>query len=130
MVVLRIACAAGLLKSVSQISPLVKLCFMDGINIAPDNTDKQSAVYFSVKAQMAEPQLLERVGSVAQVKHMSRRTAKVYVYWIKRFILFHHKRHPSELGAEEIAAFLSHLAVNKGIAASTQNQALNALAFL
>lgn len=79
---------------------------------------------------MAEPQLLERVGSIAQVKHMSRRTAKVYVYWIKRFILFHHKRHPSELGAEEIAAFLSHLAVNKGIAASTQNQALNALAFL
>lgn len=52
---------------------------MDGINIAPDNTDKQSAVYFSLKAQMAEPQLLERVGSVAQVKHMSRRTAKVYV---------------------------------------------------
>lgn len=58
------------------------------------------------------------------------RTEKTYVDWIRRFILFHRKRHPDEMGEEEIAAFLSHLTVNRNVAASTQNQALCALLFL
>jgi integron integrase len=61
---------------------------------------------------------------------MSRRTEDAYVQWIRRFILFHGKRHPRELGAGEVTAFLSDLAVRRGVAASTQNQALAALLFL
>jgi len=76
------------------------------------------------------PKLLDQVREIIEVKHMSRRTAEAYTYWIKRFILSHHKRHPSGLGTAEISAFLSHLAVEQRVAASTQNQALNALVFL
>jgi integron integrase len=61
---------------------------------------------------------------------MSRRTEKAYVQWIRRYILFHDKRHPASMGAGEIAAFLNHLAVEREVAAATQNQALNAIAFL
>jgi integron integrase len=62
--------------------------------------------------------------------HYSPRTEKAYVHWIRRFILFHNKRHPREMGASEVEAFLSHLAVKERVAASTQNQALAALLFL
>lgn len=79
---------------------------------------------------MTKPRLLDQVRNLIEMKHMSRRTATAYVYWIKRFILFHNKRHPAELGSGEIAAFLSHLATSRRVAASTQNQALNAIAFL
>ena len=64
------------------------------------------------------------------MRHYSLRTEKSYVKWIRRFILFHGKRHPRELGASEIGAFLSDLAVARGVSASTQSQALNALVFL
>lgn len=64
------------------------------------------------------------------MKHYSIRTEDQYVYWMKRFILFHGKRHPRELGAAEVEAFLSDLAVNGHVAAATQNQALSALLFL
>ncbi|MGB9670465.1 MAG: phage integrase N-terminal SAM-like domain-containing protein [Halothiobacillaceae bacterium] len=64
------------------------------------------------------------------MKHYSIRTEGQYVHWIRRFILFHGKRHPRELGAREVEAFLSDLAVNGRVAASTQNQALSALLFL
>ncbi|HNT78227.1 MAG TPA: integron integrase, partial [Anaerolineae bacterium] len=63
-------------------------------------------------------------------KHYALRTEEAYVDWIRRFILFHHKRHPREMGAAEITAFLTHLAVVDNVAASTQNQALAALLFL
>ena len=74
--------------------------------------------------------LLDRVRNKIRLKHYSLRTEQTYVDWIKRFILFHGKRHPSELGAEEVEAFLTHLAVAGQVAASTQNQAKRALLFL
>ena len=73
------------------------------------------------------PKLLDQVVARLRVKHYSTRTEKVYVDWIKRYILFHSKRHPQEMGAAEVEAFLSHLAVDRAVAASTQNQAKNAL---
>lgn len=74
--------------------------------------------------------LLEQVRDVSRLKHHSIRTEQAYVEWIRRYILFHHKRHPQEMGVTESEAFLTHLAVNRRVAASTQNQALNALIFL
>jgi site-specific recombinase XerD len=65
-----------------------------------------------------------------RVKHYSIRTEEAYTDWIRRFILFHRKRHPIDMGEQEIAAFLTHLAVDRHVAASTQNQALSALLFL
>lgn len=76
------------------------------------------------------PKLLDRVRWHLRVKHYSIRTEAVYLDWIRRFILFHHKRHPNEMGEAEIAAFLTNLAVEGNVAASTQNQALSALLFL
>jgi integron integrase len=76
------------------------------------------------------PRLLDRVRAALRTRHCSPRTEKAYVAWIRRFILFHGKRHPSEMGAEEITRFLSALAVERNVAASTQNQALSALLFL
>lgn len=79
---------------------------------------------------MAEKKLLEQLHDVIRMKHYSIKTEKAYVYWIRRFILFHNKRHPKEMGENEISAFLSFLAVRENVAASTQNQALNAIVFL
>jgi len=75
------------------------------------------------------PKLLERVRSAIRVRHYSRRTESAYVSWIRRFIVFHGKRHPSELGEPEVTAFVSSLAAT-GVSASTQNQALSAVLFL
>ena len=76
------------------------------------------------------PKLLDQVVSRLRVKHYSLRTEKTYVDWIKRYIWFHGKRHPQEMGAPEVEAFLSHLAVERTVSASTQNQAKSALLFL
>jgi integron integrase len=76
------------------------------------------------------PKLLDLVRDRIRVKHYSIRTETSYVQWIKRFILFHNKRHPREMGAAEVEAFLTHLAVAGDVSASTQNQALSALLFL
>jgi len=76
------------------------------------------------------PKLLEQVSNVLRTGHYSIRTEKAYNDWIYRFILFHKKRHPREMGVVEISQFLTHLAVNKHVAASTQNQALAAILFL
>lgn len=78
----------------------------------------------------AAPRLLDRVRWHLRVKRYSIRTEQAYIDWIRRFILFHRKRHPAEMGEAEIGAFLSHLTVNRNVAASTQNQALSALLFL
>jgi len=67
---------------------------------------------------------------VIRARHYSRRTEGAYVAWIRRYILFHDKRHPTDMGAPEITRFLSSLAVEGNVAASTQNQALSALLFL
>jgi len=74
--------------------------------------------------------LLDQMRDVLQTQHYSIRTEDAYVDWAKRFILFHQKRHPKEMGRVEIEAFLTHLAVDRHVAASTQNQALSALLFL
>lgn len=74
--------------------------------------------------------LLDRVRDQIRLKHYSYRTEQTYVYWIRRYILFHKKRHPAEMGSKEIEAFLTHLAVVNKVAASKQNQALNAIIFL
>jgi integron integrase len=79
---------------------------------------------------MDKPKLLDRVHTVARLRHLSLGTERTYSDWIKRFILFHKKRHPERMGAEEIRQFLSHLAVEGKVAASTQNVALCALLFL
>lgn len=76
------------------------------------------------------PKLLDRVRHVIRAKHYSRRTESAYVDWIRRFIIFHQKRHPSEMGATEISTFLTWLATNRRVSASTQNQALSAVLFL
>jgi integron integrase len=76
------------------------------------------------------PRLLDQVRDVIRTRHYSLRTEEAYVAWIRRFILFHGKRHPTEMGAGEVGAFLTHLAVDRDVAASTQNQARSALLFL
>lgn len=73
---------------------------------------------------------LNRVREIIRTRHYSIRTEQSYTHWVKRYILFHKKRHPKTLGEAEVAAFLTHLAVNRQVSPSTQNQALNALVFL
>lgn len=77
-----------------------------------------------------KPKLLEQVREVARLRHLSHKTEDVYHNFIKRYILFHDKRHPKEMGADEISAFLTHLAVKEKVSASTQNQAFFAILFL
>ena len=77
-----------------------------------------------------EPKLLDRVRAAIRARHYSQRTEKTYVGWIKRFILFHNKRHPSSMGAGEVNAFLTSLAVEGSVSAVTQNQALSSILFL
>ncbi len=79
---------------------------------------------------MSKPKLLDQVRAIARLKHLSLKTEQAYVNYIRRFILFHEKRHPAEMGADEVRQFLTHLAVERQVAASTQNVALNALLFL
>ena len=76
------------------------------------------------------PKLLDQVRAELRTRHYSIRTEQTYIDWIKRFIIFHKKQHPKNLGAAQVQAFLNHLAVNRNVASSTQNQALNALVFL
>jgi len=76
------------------------------------------------------PRLLDQLRDALRTRHYSLRTEEAYVAWVRRFILFHRKRHPKDMGAPEVVAFLTHLATEAGVAASTQNQALSALLFL
>lgn len=77
-----------------------------------------------------KPKLLDEVRRIIRLKHYSYRTEQTYVHWIKRYILFHGKKHPLDMDSSHIEAFLSHLAVTRNVAAATQNLALNALVFL
>lgn len=77
-----------------------------------------------------QPKLLDRMRQAIRVKHYSLATERTYVHWAKRFIYFHQKRHPAEMGAAEVEAFLSALATELAVSASTQNQAMHALLFL
>ena len=89
------------------------------LSVSPSNT-----------AVASSPKLLDRVRWHLRVKHYSIRTEQAYVDWVRRYILFHRKRHPNQMGEKEITDFLTHLAVEKTVAASTQNQAFSALLFL
>ena len=80
-------------------------------------------------AEPPKPRLLDRVRGAIRARHMSRSTEESYVGWIRRYIVFHGKRHPAEMGAPEVTRFLTALAVQGKVAASTQNQALSALLF-
>lgn len=79
---------------------------------------------------MAEQRLIPRIRSVLRARHYSRRTEEAYVGWIKRYIFFHNKRHPASMGGDEVNQFLTSLAVDGGVSAATQGQALSALLFL
>jgi len=74
--------------------------------------------------------LLDQVRDAIRVRHYSYRTEEAYVQWVRRFILFRNKQHPKDMGEIEVEAFLTHLAVQERVAASTQNQAFSALLFL
>jgi integron integrase len=80
--------------------------------------------------EKAPKKLLEQMRDMLRTQHYSIRTENVYVEWARRFILFHHRRHPKEMGVPEVEAFLTHLALERRVAVSTQNQALSALLFL
>jgi len=77
-----------------------------------------------------KPKLLVQVSNVLRLKHYSKRTEEAYINWIKRFIIFHNKKHPLELGEKEINQYLTHLAIKENVSASTQNLALCAIIFL
>jgi integron integrase len=79
---------------------------------------------------MKNEKLEDRLRATLRLKHYSLRTEESYVGWYRRYVIWHHKRHPSEMGTAEVEAFLTHLAVNRGVSANTQNQALSALLFL
>ena len=79
---------------------------------------------------MEKKRLLDCVRDAIRSRHYSLRTEQSYIHWIRRFILFHKKRHPENMGEKEITSFLTDLAVNRKVAASTRNQALSALHFL
>ena len=93
------------------------------------SADGRRTIPLSQPARAQAPKLLVRVRAVIRARHYSLRTEEAYAGWIRRFILFHNKRHPAEMAEPEINQFLSHLAVNGNVAASTQNQALAAILF-
>ncbi len=76
------------------------------------------------------PGLIQRYRQELQARHYARRTVETYEQWLRRFLRFHRLRHPREMGSAEVNAFLTHLAVEAQVSASTQNQALSALLFL
>src|SRR5687767_5714879 len=92
--------------------------------------DPDSPAQRPAASDRGEKRLVVRVREAIRARHYSRRTEHAYWYWIRRFIFFHDKRHPAEMGAAEVTAFLSWLATERDVAAATQNQALSALLFL
>lgn len=82
------------------------------------------------KSDDKKPKLLDQVRQIIRVKHYSMRTEESYTTWIKRFIFFHNKRHPIEMGEKEIGQYITYLAKERKVSASTQNQALCAIVFL
>lgn len=92
-----------------------------------DNTLDFGVIYQDAMLQPQPPRLLDQVKQTLRLKHFSLKTEKSYVHYIREFILFHNKQHPREMGVAEIRAYLSHLAVEKNVAASTQTVALSAL---
>lgn len=103
----------------------------------PTSPGKETAVFTAAlriipatSEKDKKPKLLDQLREAMQSRHYSRRTETTYVHWVKRFIYFHHVRHPKEMAEPEINAFLTNLAVKEHVSASTQNQALCAILFL
>ncbi len=111
---------------------------MDTVNTRPPTSRTLAVIDGGVNRQAnhqalstgQKPKLLEQVRQAIRTRHYSYRTEKAYVHWVKRYIFFHNKRHPMEMAEPEIGQFLSSLATDGHVSASTQNQALNALLFL
>jgi Phage integrase, N-terminal SAM-like domain len=104
---------------------------MESAKVYPLNRNRfERSTAVSVPVTSPKPKLLDQVRQAIRTRHYSYRTEKAYIHWIKRFIFFHNKRHPAEMSEAEIARFLSSLASDSHVSASTQNQALNALLFL
>jgi integron integrase len=107
---------------------------MDSAKVYPLNrgpiSPNPTAPPFAVTGAAQKPKLLDQVRQAIRARHYSDKTEKAYVHWIKRYIFFHNKRHPAEMSEKEIAQFLSSLASELHVSASTQNQALNAILFL
>jgi hypothetical protein len=100
------------------------LAYRGAVDVAPVAAEG-TAIY-----RAGSRKLLDRVRTAMRTRHMIGRTEEAYVFWIRRYILFHDKRHPATLGAAEVTQFLSSLAEQRRVSASTQNQALSALLFL
>ena len=104
---------------------------MESAKIYPLNRNRfEGSATVNAPASPPKPKLLDQVRQAIRTRHYSDRTNKAYVHWIKRYIFFHNKRHPLEMAEPEIGQFLSTLATEGHVSASTQNQALNALLFL
>jgi integron integrase len=95
---------------------------------AVDNTSEWQ--YYQVNFMPEPPKLLDQVRNLIRLKHMSHKTERAYVGYIREYILFHNKKHPKEMGVAEVRDYLTHLAVDRNVAASTQNVAFNAILFL
>src|SRR5207244_2639510 len=122
----------GSIRSVSGACPARPLSGWPDVCsiIAPPVGVKCTEVRSGMPQAPRPKKLLDQMRDVLRTQHYAIRTEKAYVDWAKRFILFHQKRHPAEMGRVEIEAFLTHLAVERHVAACTQNQALSALLFL
>jgi integron integrase len=104
---------------------------MESAKIYPLNRNRfEGTATINAPASPPKPKLLDQVREAIRTRHYSPKTEESYVHWIKRFIFFHHKRHPAEMSEKEIAQFLSSLASELHVSVSTQNQALNAILFL
>lgn len=104
---------------------------MESAKIYPPNRNRfEHSTVASGSATPSKPKLLDQVRQAIRRRHYSDRTEKAYGHWIKRYIFFHNKRHPLEMSESEIVQFLSNLATEGRVSASTQNQAVNALLFL
>jgi integron integrase len=102
---------------------------------SPSNRSKQfhlfSRFVHPILLMSQKPKkLLDQIRDVIRIKHYSTRTEQAYIHWVRKYILFHDKQHPKDMGLLEIEAFLTYLAVDQKVAASTQNQALSAILFL
>src|SRR5215831_2509374 len=104
---------------------------MEGAKVYPPKRNRlERSAAVTAPAPPPKPKLLDQVRQAIRMRHYSPKTEESYIHWIKRFIFFHNKRHPAEMGEKEIAQFLSSLASELDVSASTQNQALNAILFL
>jgi site-specific recombinase XerD len=98
----------------------------------PQNSQPEGAKLENVTSDAGSKpkKLLDQISEALRTKHYAYRTEQTYIDWIKRYIIFHKKRHPKDMDVEEIREFITHLAVERKVATSTQNQALSAILFL